>query len=133
MTDDANNDAITARPRAPRISLWAGWTMTALFVLFMIFDTVIKLLKLPVVDATMMQLGYPAGIGFQLGVLEAILLVLYLIPRTSLLGAVLLTGYFGGAIATHIRAGSPLLTHVLFGVYLGLLAWGGLWPRDARL
>ena len=120
-------------PGTPKSWLWAGRAMTALFVLFMVFDTAIKLLRLQIVDDTLIALGYPVGIGFAIGVLEAILLALYLIPRTSLLGAVLFTGLFGGAIATHVRAGSPLFSHVLFGVYLGLFAWAGLWLRDARL
>ncbi len=75
----------------------------------------------------------PPGLGFGTGMLEGVLLVLYLVPRTSLLGAVLFTGVFGGAITAHLRAGSPLASHVLFGLYLGLLAWGGLWLRDASL
>ena len=111
----------------------AGIAMTALFVLFMVFDTSIKLVGLRIVDDTLGQLGYPAGLGFPIGVLELVLLVLYLIPRTAILGVVLFTGLFGGAIATHLRAGSPLFSHVLFGVYLGVLAWGGLWLRDAQL
>ncbi len=125
----------TLAPRSgvPKLLPWAGWTMTALFTLFMLFDTAIKLMKLKVVDDALSELGYPAGLGFPIGVLEAILFALYLIPRTSLLGAVLFTGLFGGAIASHMRAGSPLFSHVLFGVYLGLLAWGGLWLRDAKL
>lgn len=120
-------------PSAPRLSLWAGRTMTALFVLFMVFDTVIKLVNLKVVSDALSQLGYPTNLGFPIGVLEAILLTLYLFPRTAILGAVLFTGLFGGAIASHLRIGSPLFTHLLFGVYLGLLAWGGLWLRDERL
>ena len=87
-------------PGTPKSWLWAGRAMTALFVLFMVFDTAIKLLRLPIVDDTLIALGYPTGIGLAIGVLEAILLALYLIPRTSLLGAVLFTGLFGGAIAT---------------------------------
>ncbi len=110
-----------------------GWVLTGVFALFMIFDVAIKLLGVPIVEETMAQLGYPPGLGFPIGVLEGIALVLYLIPRTSILGAVLFTGVFGGAMASHIRIGSPLLSHVLFGVYLGLFAWGGLWLRDARL
>ena len=116
-----------------KLALWAGRVMTALFVLFMLFDAGIKLANLQIVDDTLSQLGYPAGLGFPIGVLEAILLVLYLVPRTALLGAVLFTGVFGGAIATHLRVGSPLFTHILFGVYLGALAWGGLWLRDDKL
>lgn len=117
----------------PKPLLWVGRAMTGVFVLFMVFDTTIKLLSLPAVHDALTQLGYPAGLGFPIGVLEAILLVLYLIPRTSILGAVLFTGLFGGAVASHLRVGSPMFTHVLFGVYLGVLAWGGLWLHDDTL
>jgi hypothetical protein len=117
----------------PKLSHWAGRIMTALFVLFMVFDTAIKLIGLQIVDDTMIELGYPAGMGFSIGILELVLLVLYVIPRTSILGMVLFTGLFGGTIATHLRAGSPLFSHVLFGLYLGVLAWGGLWLRDEKL
>lgn len=110
-----------------------GWALTTLFTLFMIFDIVIKLIRMAIVEEALAQLGYPAGTGFSIGVLEAVLLALYLVPRTSVLGAVLFTGLFGGAIASHLRVESPLFSHVLFGVYLGLFAWGGLWLRDARL
>jgi hypothetical protein len=107
--------------------------MTGFFVLFIVFDAGIKLLKLKVVDDALAELGYPAGAGFMIGVLEAILIVLYLFPRTSVLAAVLFTGLFGGAVASHMRVGSPLFTHDLFGVYLGVLAWGGLWLRGEAL
>jgi DoxX-like family len=116
-----------------RLWRWVAWTMTALFTLFMVFDTTIKLMQLPIVEEANTQLGYPPGMGFPIGVLEVFLLVLYLVPRTSILGAVLFTGLFGGTVATHLRAGSPLFSHMLFGVYLGVLAWGGLWLRDEKL
>jgi hypothetical protein len=126
---------LAAADNAPpsKLANRVGWALTALFTLFMIFDIVIKLIRMSVVEESLAQLGYPAGIGFAIGVLEAILLALYLVPRTSVLGAVLFTGLFGGAIASHLRVDSPLFSHVLFGVYLGLFAWGGLWLRDARL
>ena len=117
----------------PRGMVWAGWTLTGLFTAFMLFDVSIKLMRLPIVEETMKELGFPAGLGFSVGLLEGLLLVLYLVPRTSLLGAVLFTGLFGGTMATHLRAGSPLASHLLFGLYLALFAWGGLWLRDARL
>ena len=117
----------------PRGMVWAGWTLTGLFTAFMLFDVSIKLMRLPIVEETMKELGVPAGLGFSVGLLEGLLLVLYLVPRTSLLGAVLFTGLFGGTMATHLRAGSPLASHLLFGLYLALFAWGGLWLRDARL
>lgn len=113
--------------------LWTGRVLTGLFALFMLMDIALKLLRLPVVDETMRQLGWPAGSGFWIGAMELGLVVLYLVPRTALLGAVLLTGLFGATAATHLRLGNPLFSHVLFGVYLALFAWGGLWLRDAAL
>lgn len=112
---------------------WVGWALTGLFAAFMVFDVAIKLIRLPVVEETLAQVGYPPGLGFGIGVLEGALLILYLVPRTAVLGAVLFTGLFGGTMATHLRAGSPVATHILLGLYLALLAWGGLWLRDARL
>jgi hypothetical protein len=117
----------------PTLLLWIGRIFSGLFALFMVFDTGIKLLNLKIVEESMAALGYPPGLGQPIGALEAILLVLYLVRRTSVLGAVLFTGVFGGAIASHLRMGDPLLSHVLFGVYLGLFAWGGLWLRDPAL
>lgn len=116
-----------------RVLLWTGRVMSALFALFMAFDITIKLIDLAVVQQTMRELGFPTRLDVTIGAIELICLALYLIPRTAVLGAILFTGVFGGAIAAHLRVGSPLASHVLFGVYLGLLAWGGLWLRDARL
>jgi hypothetical protein len=119
-----------ASPQAkPRI----GVVLSALPVLFLLFDTVIKLVTIqPVVDS-FNQLGWPVHLAFGIGLLELVCLGLYLVPRTAVLGAILLTGYLGGAVATHVRIGSPLLTHILFPVYVGLLLWGGLVLRDVRL
>jgi hypothetical protein len=80
-----------------------------------------------------MQLGFPAHIILPLGIIQAVCLALYLLPRTSILGAILWTGYLGGAIATHVRLDNPLFTHILFPVYLALFLWGGLWFRSAAL
>ena len=110
-----------------------GWALTGLFVLFMLMDVGIKLMRLPIVDESMIALGYAPGLGFWIGVLEALLLVLYVVPRTSVLGAVLFMALFGGAIATHLRHDDPVLSHDLFGVYLGVVMWGGLWLRDPAL
>ena len=107
--------------------------MTALFTLFMIFDAGIKLLQLDVVAKALAELGYQADLGFMIGVIEASLLILYLYLRTAVLGAVLFTGLFGGAITAHLRIGSPLFKHGPFVVYLGLFAWGGLWLRNEKL
>jgi hypothetical protein len=115
------------------VARWGGWVLTGLFVLFMLFDAGIKLIQLPIVEQTMAQLGYPPGLGFVIGMMEAIFLILYLIPRTSVLGAVLFMGVFGGAIASHLRQEAPLFSHVLFGVYLSLFMWGGLWLREPGL
>ena len=114
--------------------LWTGRVMTGLFALFMLGASIApKLLGMPVAEETMAQLGWPAGYAFAIGLVELACLVLYLIPRTSVFGAVLMMGLLGGAIATQVRAGTPLFSHMLFGVYLGLFMWGGLWLRDAAL
>ena len=116
-------------------ALWTGRVMSAIVILFLIFDAGIKLIPIqPVID-TMVQLGYPgtAGIARGLGVVTLACVVLYAWPRTAVLGAILMTGLLGGAIATHLRVGSPIFSHLLFGLYLGLLAWGGLYLRDPRL
>ncbi len=119
----------------PRWMTWTGWTMSGLVILFLTVDGAIKLIPLPIVGETMAQLGYPADATTAriLGFLTLGGTLLYAIPRTSVLGAILLTGYLGGAIATHFRVGSPLFSHLLFGVYLGLLVWGGLYLRDRAL
>jgi hypothetical protein len=117
----------------PKAKLWAGRIMSALAVLFLLFDSVIKVMKLaPAVEGTT-QLGYPESVVVGIGIIELVCLVVYLIPRTTVLGAVLLTGYFGGAIASHVRIGSPLFTHVLFPIYVAALIWGGLFLREGRL
>jgi len=113
--------------------LWAGRISSGLVVAFLLFDGAIKLIPLDVVITTSQELGIPAHLARTLGVLTLVCTLLYAFPRTAVLGAILLTGYLGGAIYVQVRAGSPMLSHTLFGVYLGLLAWGGLWLRDARL
>ncbi len=114
--------------------LWTGRILTGLFALFMLGASITpKLLQMPVAEETMAQLGWPAGYAFTIGIIELACLVLYLIPRTSVLGAVLMMALLGGAMATQIRAGSPLFSHILFSLYLGLFMWGGLWLRDPRL
>lgn len=118
-----------------RVAVWTGRVLSALVVLFLLFDGVIKLVPITPVIMTMEQLGFPVSVEMArgLGALTLLCTLLYAIPRTSVLGAILLTGYLGGAIATHLRAGSPVFSHLLFGVYLGLMAWGGLYLRDTRL
>jgi hypothetical protein len=113
--------------------LWTGRVMSGLVVLFLLFDGGIKLIPLDIVLTTSQELGIPTHLARTLGALTLVCTLLYAWPRTAVLGAVLLTGYLGGAIYVHVRAGSPLFSHTLFGVYLGLIAWGGLWLRDERL
>ena len=110
-----------------------GLALSALAVLFLAVDASMKLMLLPAAVEGTTTLGYPAAVILPLGIVQAICLVLYVVPRTSVLGAVLWTGYLGGAIATHVRLDNPLFTHVLFPVYVALLLWGGLWLRDQRL
>jgi len=114
--------------------LWTGRILTGLFALFMLGASVApKLLGLPVAEETMAQLGWPPGYAFMIGLIELACVVLYLIPRTGVLGAVLMMGLLGGAMATQIRVDNPVFSHILFSLYLGLFMWGGLWLRDPRL
>jgi hypothetical protein len=110
-----------------------GYAMSGSVILFLIFDATMKYLELPIVLTTTTQISWPVTTVIPLAVILTVCTGLYAFPRTSILGAVLLTAYLGGAVATHVRIGSPLFTHVLFGVYLGLLLWGGLYLRDARV
>ena len=112
---------------------WIGRVLSALAILFLLFDCVIKVLQLPVAVEGTTQLGYPATVVLGIGVVELVCLVLYVIPQTSVFGAILFTGYLGGAIATHVRIGSPLFSHVLFPIYVAALIWGGLYAREDRL
>ena len=113
--------------------LWAGRIMSALPVLFLLFDGVIHIMRIPPVVEAFAKLGYSISLAIPLGIIEIACIVLYVIPRTSVLGAVLLTGYLGGAVATNLRTGAPLFSNVLFPVYVGVLLWGGLYLRDNAL
>lgn len=118
----------------PPVMVWSGRVLSGLFALFLLGASASpKLLHLPVAEATMKELGWPEGYAFSIGVLEVTCVLLYLVPRTSVFGAVLTTGLLGGAMATQIRAESPLFSHVLFSLYVGLFMWGGLWLRSPRL
>ena len=116
-------------------TIWTGRVLSGLVILFLAVDGAMKLVPIAPVTEAMIQLGYPASpdLARGLGVLTLICTALYAFPRTSVLGAILLTGYMGGAMATHLRIGSPLFSHLLFGFYIGLMAWGGLYLRDERL
>jgi hypothetical protein len=114
---------------------WLGRILSGLVILFLLFDGAIKLVPWPVVTETMDRIGYGSSetLARTLGLITVACTVLYTVPPTSILGAILLTGYLGGAMASHLRIGSPLFTHTLFGFYLGLMVWGGLWLRDRKL
>jgi hypothetical protein len=112
---------------------WAGRVLSGVAVLFLLVDAALKLLRLPQAVQGTVALGYPEGVVQGLGVVQLVCLAVYLFPRTAALGAILWTGYLGGAVATHVRVGNPLATHVLFPVYVAALLWLGLWLRDARL
>lgn len=114
---------------------WLGWVLSGLVILFLVMDGVLKLIPLQVVLDTMTELGWSTepNVARGLGVVLLIATVLYAWPKTSVLGAILLTGYLGGAMATHARLGSPLFSHILFGGYLGVFAWAGLYLRDPAL
>jgi hypothetical protein len=101
--------------------------------LFLAMDAVMKVLALPVAVQGTADLGYPTSTVFAIGVVQLICLAVYVVPRTAVLGAVLWTGYLGGAIATHVRVESPLFTHTLFPIYVAAFLWGGLWLRDRRV
>lgn len=118
---------------ASKAGLWIGRVMSTLFALFMLMDSSIKLVPLRPVVETLTRMELPVSMARPIGTIELVSLALYLWPRTAVLGAVLYTGIFGGAIASHWRLGDPLFSHTLFGVYLGALMWGGLWLRDERL
>jgi hypothetical protein len=116
-------------------SVWIGHILSGIAIAFFVLDGVMKLVQPQVVIDATREIGWPVD-PMTLTALGLILLAattLYAFPRTAVLGAILLTGYLGGAVASHARHGDPLLTHDFFGVYLGLFVWGGLWFRDARI
>jgi hypothetical protein len=117
-------------PAISNKALWAGRIISGIVILFLLVDGGIKLVPIEAVITTSRELAIPEHLARTLGVLTLVGTLLYAWPRTSVLGAIFLTGYLGGAIYVHVRAGSPMLSHTLFGVYLGLLIWGGLYLRD---
>jgi hypothetical protein len=129
MTDIAETVPVSKSARL------LGRILSGLVIVFLLLDGAVKLVPWPVVTETMDKMGYGSSESFarSLGIITIVCTVLYSIPPTSILGAILVTGYLGGAIASHVRIGSPLFSHTLFGLYLGLMVWGGLWLRDRNL
>jgi DoxX-like family len=121
------SDALTAP--ASKKMLWAGRSVSALVVLFLLFDSLVKLMQLSLAVEPTIRLGYPESLVLGIGMVELVCLVVYAIPPTSILGAILLTGYLGGATATHVRIGDPFF----FPIVVGVLVWLGLFLRDNRL
>lgn len=113
--------------------LWTSRILSGLAVLFMLFDVTIKLMQSPMAIQGTTELGFPASAVFTIGLIQLLCLVLYVIPQTAVLGAVLFTGYLGGAVATHLRLGNPLFSHQLFPLYVAAFLWGGLYLREPRL
>jgi len=125
----ANSEAVTSS----KVSTRLGWVLSILTIAFMLFDASGKLaLEFHVVDAST-KIGYPLAAIRPIGVMALVCTILYAIPRTAILGAVLLTGFYGGTVASKLRIEDPLFSSILFGVYFGLIAWGGLYLRDGRL
>ena len=124
---------VPAPAAVSRASIWTGRVVIGIISVLLAMDAGLKVFMLgPAVEGTA-QLGYPSYVVFPLGLIEAVCLVLYLIPRTSILGAVPWTGYLGGAVATHVRLDNPLFTHMLSPIYVAIMLWGGLWLRDRRV
>lgn len=123
MQSDSQNAPVSKK------RLWAGRIISALPVLMLLFSGIIKLMKPAVVVEEFFRLGYPENLIVGIGILELFCTVVYVIPRSSILGAILLTGYLGGATATHVRIGDPFFAPII----LGVLIWGGLFLRDDRL
>ena len=118
-----------------KAALWTGRVLSGIAILFLAVDGAVKLVPIQPVTDSLRELGYPASDSLArfIGVVTLVGTTLYAWPRTALLGAVLLTGLMGGAIASHLRLDHPLFSHTLFGVWLGLFLWGGLWLRDPRV
>jgi hypothetical protein len=116
-----------------RGTVWTGRVISGLMIAFLVFDGVLHLIQIAPVVAAFAQLGVPLSFAVPLGLVEIVCVALYAYPRTSILGAILLTAYLGGAVAMQVRVGNPLFGQALFPVYIGVLLWGGLWLRQARL
>jgi hypothetical protein len=133
MLEERYMQAETLTVPVSKKRLWTGRILSALVAALLALDAVIKFMKPPPVVEAFAHLGWPISLAIVLGIILLTCTAIYAIPRTSVLGAILLTGYLGGAVATHLRAGDPLFSHALFPVYLGVLIWGALFLREDRL
>jgi hypothetical protein len=113
--------------------LWTGRILSGLAVAFLLFDATIHMMNIPAVVAGFTALGFPVSIALPLGIIELVCIILYVIPRTSVLGAIFLTGYLGGAMASQVRIDAPMFSTILFPIYVALFVWGGLYFRDPRV
>ena len=125
--------ASTFVPPVSKARLWTGWILTALPALLLLMGGIMDVMKPDFVVKATAEMGYPEDALVGLGVVVLICVVLYIIPNTAVLGAILLTGYLGGAVATHVRHGDPLFSNVLAPVYFAILLWAGLYLREPRL
>jgi DoxX-like family len=126
-------DLATQNAGRSKGAMWAGRILSTLVILFLAVDALFKFIKpVPVVD-TFTRLGLPIGLAVPIGIVLLVCVLLYAIPQTAIVGAILLTGYLGGAVLTHLRVGDPLASHALFPVYFGVLLWLGLYLREPRL
>jgi DoxX-like family len=125
--------SVYANVPSSKVSRRAGAIMTGIATLFLLVDSVGKLIPIPPAVEFTVRLGYPESAVRLIGMILLVCLILYVVPRTSVLGAVLLTGYLGGAVASQLRLESPLLSTTLFPIYVGVLVWGGLMLREDRL
>jgi hypothetical protein len=126
-------ETTTNAPVVSKGRLWTARIMGGLVIAFMLMDSIFKFIPNEQVTAGSLELGFQAHHIPVMGTLGLLSILLFIIPRTQVLGAVLLTGYFGGVIATHLRLDNPLFSHILFPVYLAVLAWGSLWLKNERL
>src|SRR5688572_1016928 len=134
LSNKSNNINLTTMENTvSKTKLWTSYVMSGLVILFMLMDGIMKFVKPPDVIEGTVALGFAEQHIPIIGTLGLISTLLYAFPRTSILGAILLTAYFGGAVATHLRLNNPLFTHTLFTIYFGILIWGGLWLRNSKL
>lgn len=134
MSTQISAESVAGHPSSTaKRSVWIGKGMKALVVLFLCFDAVIKIMFVPDMPEAAAGIGWDAAKAPSLGFILLASTLLYAVPRTSFLGAILLTGYLGGAVATHMRVDSPLFTHTLFGFYVGVILWGSLMLCDRRI